>query len=71
MSQKPVPNHYVISGNLAKLMEEFAKSTYIKSLKKGGRDIMDTSLYEDDIASQLLAGITFACFTFMKWLQKG
>jgi NADH:ubiquinone reductase (H+-translocating) len=64
-------NHYVISGNLAKLVEEFAKSTYIKSLKKGGRDIMDTSLYEDDIVSQLLAGITFARFTFMKWLQKG
>jgi NADH:ubiquinone reductase (H+-translocating) len=64
-------NHYVISGNLAKLVEEFAKSTYIKSLKKGGRDIMNTSLYEDDIVSQLLAGITFARFTFMKWLQKG
>ena len=52
-------------------MEEFAKSIYIKSLKKGGRDIMDTSLYEDDIVSQLLAGITFARFTFMKWIQKG
>ena len=64
-------NHYIISGNLAKLVEEFAKSTYIKSLKKGGKDIMDTSLYEDDIVSQLLAGITFARFTFMKWLQKG
>ncbi|HZB17231.1 MAG TPA: FAD-dependent oxidoreductase [Nitrososphaeraceae archaeon] len=64
-------NHYIISGNLAKLVEEFAKSTYIKSLKQGGRDIMDTSLYEDDIVSQLLAGITFARFTFMKWLQKG
>lgn len=61
-------NHYIISGNLAKLVEEFAKSTYIKSLKKGG---MDTSLYEDDTVSQLLAGITFARFTFMKWLQKG
>jgi NADH:ubiquinone reductase (H+-translocating) len=64
-------NHYIISGNLAKLVEEFAKSTYIKSLKRGGKDIMDTSLYEDDIVSQLLAGITFARFTFMKWLQKG
>ncbi len=63
-------NHYVISGNLAKLMEEFAKSIYIKSLKKGGRDIMDTSLYEDDIVSQLLSGITFARFTFMKWVKK-
>ena len=60
-------NHYVISGNLAKLMEEFAKSTYIQSLKKGGRD---TSLYEDNIVSQLLSGITFAHFTFMRWLKK-
>jgi len=63
-------NHYIISGNLAKLVEEFAKSIYIKSLKKGGRDIMDTSLYEDDIGSQLLSGITFARFTFMKWVKK-
>ena len=63
-------NHYIISGNLAKLVEEFAKSIYIKSLKKGGRDIMDTSLYEDDIVSQLLSGITFARFTFMKWVKK-
>jgi NADH dehydrogenase len=63
-------NHYVISGNLAKLVEEFARSTYIKSLKSGGKDIMDTSLYEDDLFSQLVSGITFARFTFMKWLEK-
>lgn len=62
-------NHYVISGNLAKLVEEFARSTYIKSLKSGGRD-MDASLYEDNIFSQLVAGITFARFTFMKWIEK-
>jgi NADH:ubiquinone reductase (H+-translocating) len=62
-------NHYVISGNLAKLVEEFARSTYIKSLKSGGRDI-DASLYEDNIYSQLVAGITFARFTFMKWIEK-
>jgi NADH:quinone reductase (non-electrogenic) len=62
-------NHYVISGNLAKLVEEFARSTYIKSLKSGGRDI-DASLYEDNIFSQLVAGITFARFTFMKWIEK-
>jgi NADH dehydrogenase len=62
-------NHYVISGNLAKLVEEFATSTYIKSLKSGGRDI-DASLYEDNIFSQLVSGITFARFTFMKWIEK-
>src|ERR687895_745174 len=62
-------NHYVISGNLAKLVEEFARSTYIKSLKSGGRDI-DARLYEDNIFSQLVSGITFARFTFMKWIEK-
>jgi NADH:ubiquinone reductase (H+-translocating) len=62
-------NHYVISGNLAKLVEEFARSTYIKSLKSGGRDI-DASLYEDNIFSQIVSGITFARFTFMKWIEK-
>src|ERR687892_746920 len=61
-------NHYVISGNLAKLVEEFARSTYIKSLKSGGREI-DASLYEDNIFSQLVSGITFARFTFMKWIE--
>jgi NADH dehydrogenase len=63
-------NQHVISGNLAKLVEEFARSTYIKSLKSGGRSIMDTRLYEDDLFSQLVAGMTFARFTFMKWLEK-
>ena len=63
-------NHYVISGDLAKLVEEFARSTYIKTLKSGGRDIIDARLYEDDIFSQLVSGITFARFTFMKWIEK-
>ena len=63
-------NHYIISGNLAKLVDELAKSIYIKSLKKGGRDIMEASLYEDNVVSQLLSGITFARFTFMKWVKK-
>src|SRR5919107_2785582 len=65
-------NHYIISGNLAKLVEEFVRSTYIKSLKSGsgGRDIIDTSLYEDNIFAQIVSGITFARFTFMQWLEK-
>jgi NADH:ubiquinone reductase (H+-translocating) len=63
-------NHYVIGGNLAKLVEEFVRSTYIKSLKSGGRDIIDARLYEDNIFSQLVSGITFARFTFMKWIEK-
>ncbi len=63
-------NTHVISGNLAKLVEEFSMSAYIKTLESGGRDIMNTSLYGDDIFSQLVSGITFARFTFMKWLEK-
>jgi NADH:quinone reductase (non-electrogenic) len=56
--------------NHAKLVEEFSMSAYIKTLESGGRDIMNTSLYKDDIFSQLLSGITFARFTFIKWLEK-
>jgi NADH:ubiquinone reductase (H+-translocating) len=63
-------NTHVISGSLAKLVEEFSMSAYIKTLKSGGRDIMNTSLYGDDIFSHLVSGITFARFTFMKWLEK-
>ncbi|HET7391933.1 MAG TPA: FAD-dependent oxidoreductase [Nitrososphaeraceae archaeon] len=63
-------NNHVISGNLAKLVEEFSISAYIKTLESGGRDIMNTSLYGDDIFSHLVSGITFARFTFMKWLDK-
>lgn len=63
-------NTHVISGNLAKLVEEFSMSAYIKTLESGGRDIMNTSLYGDDVFSQLVSGITFAGFTFMKWLGK-
>ncbi|MFL6376841.1 MAG: NAD(P)/FAD-dependent oxidoreductase [Nitrososphaeraceae archaeon] len=63
-------NTHVISGSLAKLVEEFSMSAYIKTLESGGRDIMNTSLYGDDIFSHLVSGITFARFTFMKWLEK-
>jgi NADH dehydrogenase len=63
-------NTHVISGSLAKLVEEFSMSAYIKTLKSGGRDVMNTSLYGDDIFSHLVSGITFARFTFMKWLEK-
>jgi NADH:ubiquinone reductase (H+-translocating) len=63
-------NTHVISGSLAKLVEEFSMSAYIKTLKSGGGDVMNTSLYGDDIFSHLVSGITFARFTFMKWLEK-
>ena len=62
-------NNHVISGNLARLVEEFSKTEYIKTLKSGGRDVMNTSLYGDDIFSHIVSGITFARFTFVKWLK--
>ena len=62
-------DNHVINGNLARLVEEFSKSAYIKTLKSGGRDVMNTSLYEDDIFSHIVSGITFARFTFVKWLK--
>jgi NADH dehydrogenase len=62
-------NNHVISGNLAKLVEEFSQSAYIKTLKSGGRDVLNTSLYGDDTFSHILSGITFAQFTFVKWLK--
>ena len=63
-------NNHVISDKLAKLMEEFSMNEYIKTLESGGRDFMNTSSYEDDIFSHLVSGITFARFTFIKWLEK-
>jgi NADH dehydrogenase len=62
-------NNHVISGNLAKLVKEFSMSAYIKT-RRWGREIMNTSLYGDDIISHLVSGITFARFTFVKWLKE-
>jgi NADH:ubiquinone reductase (H+-translocating) len=62
-------NNYVVSGDIAKMIEEFTKNTYIKSLKTGGKNI-SVNLYENDFFSQVLAGMTFAGFTFFKSLEK-
>jgi len=37
---------------------KFSMDAYIKTLKNGGRDIMNTSLYGDDIFSHIVSGIT-------------
>ena len=58
-------NNLVVSGDIAKMIDEFAKNTYLKSLKTGGRNI-SVNLYENDFFSQVLAGMTFAGFTFLK-----
>ncbi len=62
-------NNYVVSGDLAKMIDEFTKKTYMKSLKTGGKNI-SVNLYENDFFSQVLAGITFAGFTFVKGLER-
>ena len=60
----------MLSGKLAKLVEEFSMNAYIKMLKSGGRDFMNTSLYGDDIFSHLVSGITFARFTLLNGYKK-
>jgi NADH:ubiquinone reductase (H+-translocating) len=62
-------NNYIVSGDIAKMIDEFTKNTYMKSLKTGGKNI-SVNLYENDFFSQVLAGITFAGFTFFKSLEK-
>lgn len=62
-------NNYVVSGDLAKMIDEFTKTTYMKSLKAGGKN-MSVNLYENDFFSQVMAGMTFAGFTFFKGLEK-
>ena len=58
---------HVISGNLAKMIDEFGKLTYIRSIKTGGEDI-SSNLYEDSMISKLIAGFCFAGFAFAKWI---
>ncbi len=56
---------HVISGNLAKMVDEFGKLTYVRSLKTRGEDI-SSNLYED--VSKMIAGFCFAGFAFAKWI---
>jgi NADH dehydrogenase len=58
---------HVISGNLAKMIDEFGKLTYIRSIKTGGEDI-SSNLYEDSMISKMIAGFCFAGFAFAKWI---
>ncbi len=60
---------YVITGDVAKIVEEFSKDAYLKALKSGGED-MASNLYGSDTISQVLAGITFAGFTFNRILHR-
>jgi NADH:ubiquinone reductase (H+-translocating) len=58
---------HVISGNLAKMIDEFGKLTYMRSIKTGGQDI-SSNLYEDSMLSKMIAGFCFAGFAFAKWI---
>lgn len=58
---------HLISGNLAKMIDEFGKLTYVRSLKTRGEDI-SSNLYEDNLVSKMIAGFCFAGFAFAKWI---
>ena len=58
---------HVISGNLAKMIDEFGKLTYVRSLKTKGEDI-SSNLYEDNLVSKMIAGFCFVGFAFAKWI---
>ncbi len=60
----------IINGNLAKMIDEFGRHTYIKSLKYRGEDI-SSNLYEDSLMSRMVAGISFAGFAFARWIDIG
>ncbi len=55
----------VVTGSLAKLVEEFSKNAYRKTIESGGSD-MSAGVYGRDILSKALAGVTFAGFAFRK-----
>ena len=61
---------HVINGNLAKMIDEYGRLTYIRSLKTRGKDI-SSKLYEDSLLSRMIAGISFAGFAFAKWIDLG
>jgi hypothetical protein len=56
---------HVISGNLAKMIDEFGKLNYIRSIK--AEDI-SSNLYENSMISKLIAGFCFAGFVYAKWI---
>ncbi|MFY9965751.1 MAG: FAD-dependent oxidoreductase [Nitrososphaeraceae archaeon] len=59
---------HVINGNLAKMIDEFGKFAYVKTLKTRGEGI-SSKLYEDSMLSRMIAGISFAGFAFAKWID--
>jgi NADH dehydrogenase len=58
----------VIKGNLAEMIDEFGKLTYVRSLKSKGEDI-SSKLYDDSLISKMIAGFSFAGFAFARWFR--
>lgn len=57
---------HVIGGNLAKMVDEFGRLAYIKTLKTRGKDI-SSMIYDDGLLPKMIAGFSFAGFAFAKW----
>lgn len=58
---------HVISGNLAKMVDEFGRLAYVKTLRTRGEDISSV-IYDDGLLSKMIAGFSFAGFAFAKWI---
>jgi NADH dehydrogenase len=58
--------NHVIGGNLAKMVDEFGKLAYVKTLKSRGKDISSV-IYDDGLLPKMIAGFSFAGFAFAKW----
>lgn len=58
---------HVISGNLAKMVDEFGRLAYVKTLRTRGEDISSV-IYEDGLLPKMIAGFSFAGFAFAKWI---
>lgn len=60
---------YIVAGSLAKLVEEFSKDSYRRTIESGGSDV-HSNVYGQDLFSKVLSGVTFAGFAFMKAIGK-
>lgn len=59
----------IVAGSLAKLVEEFSRNSYRRTILSGGSDVR-SNIYGQDLFSKVLSGVTFAGFAFMKAMGK-
>ncbi|MGI8831744.1 MAG: hypothetical protein ACR2IS_03815, partial [Nitrososphaeraceae archaeon] len=62
-------NNVIVRGDAARMVKEFKRDAYIKSLAPGGIDI-SANIYKDELFSDALSGITLAGYSFMKTIHK-